>query len=130
VVSRLHIVLAVPVLALLVSIFVLVYLSVTWRIVTFSSYVTLAYISTLESHIITGEGGAFPLFKGRQQLGLGFVVVGHGKKMMVFKHAVSSIEYTKKPKEGGARYHFWVGITVGGSHPLLISYVTFTGRYI
>ena len=25
--------------------------------------------------------------------------LGNGKKMMVFKHAVSSIEYTKKPKE-------------------------------
>ena len=25
--------------------------------------------------------------------------LGNGKKMVVFKHAVSSIEYTKKPKE-------------------------------
>ncbi|MGB3943964.1 MAG: hypothetical protein WBK88_04140 [Methanothrix sp.] len=25
--------------------------------------------------------------------------LGHGKKMMVFKHAVSSIEFTKSPKE-------------------------------
>lgn len=27
--------------------------------------------------------------------------LGHGKKMMVFKHAVSSIEFVKTPREGG-----------------------------